>query len=40
MHSLGPDARSDAAAFLLEMIDREARERVLGLIGGGTEARS
>jgi len=35
MQSLGPDAKSDAAAFLLEMIDRQARERVLALIGGG-----
>ena len=32
MRALGGDARSDAAAFLLEMIDREARERVLALI--------
>jgi DNA-binding MarR family transcriptional regulator len=40
MHALGPDARGDAAAFLLQMIDLEARERVLGLIGGGAEARS
>jgi DNA-binding MarR family transcriptional regulator len=33
MRSLGPHARSDAAAFLLEMIDRQARARVLALIG-------
>ncbi len=39
MRSLGPDAKSDAAAFLLEMIDSESRERVLALIGGG-EGRS
>ena len=40
MRALGPEARGDAAAFLLQMIDRDARERVLGLIAGGTEARS
>ena len=43
MRSLGPDAKSDAAAFLLEMIDRQARERVLALIGeapGDARARS
>jgi DNA-binding MarR family transcriptional regulator len=33
MRALGPDARSEAAAFLLEMVDRAARERVLALIG-------
>jgi DNA-binding MarR family transcriptional regulator len=33
MRALGPHARSDAAAFLLEMIDRQARARVLALIG-------
>ncbi len=32
MRALGPDAKSDAAAFLLEMIDRQARARVLALI--------
>jgi DNA-binding MarR family transcriptional regulator len=32
MRALGPHAKSDAAAFLLEMIDREARERILALI--------
>ena len=41
MRSLGPDARSDAAAFLLEMIDRQARARVLALIGAPpAEARA
>ncbi len=33
MRALGPDAKGDAAAFLLEMIDRQARARVLALIG-------
>ncbi len=33
MQALGPDAKTDAAAFLLEMIDRESRPRVLALIG-------
>ena len=33
MQSLGPAAKTDAAAFLLAMIDREARERILALIG-------
>ena len=32
MQALGPDARREAAAFLLEMIDRPARARVLALI--------
>ena len=32
MRALGPSAKRDAAAFLLEMIDRDARERILGLI--------
>ena len=35
MRALGPDAKGDAAAFLLEMIDREARPRILALIGAG-----
>jgi DNA-binding MarR family transcriptional regulator len=35
MRSLGQNAHSDAAAFLLEMIDREARERILALIAAG-----
>ena len=39
MKSLGPGAKSDAAAFLLEMIDGNARERVLALIGAGEHAR-
>ncbi len=33
MRALGPGAQGGAAAFLLEMIDRDARERVLALIG-------
>ena len=33
MRSLGPSAKDDAAGFLLEMIDRDARERILALIG-------
>ena len=33
MRALGPGARSDAAAFLTQKIDRDARERVLALIG-------
>jgi DNA-binding MarR family transcriptional regulator len=33
MRARGLNARSDAAAFLLEMIDRDARERILALIG-------
>ena len=37
MRALGPDAKGDAAAFLLEMIDREARPRILALIGAGPE---
>ena len=32
MRALGPSAKRDAAAFLLEMIDRDARERILELI--------
>jgi DNA-binding MarR family transcriptional regulator len=32
MRSLGDNARSEATAFLVEMIDREARERILALI--------
>ena len=34
MSALGPDAKGEAARFLVEMIDREQRGRVLGLIGG------
>ena len=37
MRALGPDAKSEAAAFLLEMIDRDARARVLALIGAASE---
>jgi DNA-binding MarR family transcriptional regulator len=40
MRCLGPDAKRDAAAFLLEMIDCQARGRVLGLIGAPPDARS
>jgi len=36
MRALGGDARSEASAFLLEMIDREARERVLALIAAAS----
>jgi DNA-binding MarR family transcriptional regulator len=33
LRTLGPSAKDDAAAFLLEMIDRDAREKILALIG-------
>jgi DNA-binding MarR family transcriptional regulator len=33
LQSLGPAGKTDAAAFLLAMIDGEARERILALIG-------
>jgi DNA-binding MarR family transcriptional regulator len=39
MRSLGPDAKGDAAAFLTQMIDARARERVLALIGAGAPVR-
>jgi hypothetical protein len=38
MRSLGPDAKSDAAAFLMQMIDARERGRVLALIGAGAPA--
>jgi DNA-binding MarR family transcriptional regulator len=38
MRALGPGARGDAAAFLLEMIDAGARRRVVDLVGGAAEA--
>ena len=38
MRSLGPAAKTDAAAFLLAMIDGDARERILALIGATTAA--
>jgi DNA-binding MarR family transcriptional regulator len=38
MRALGDNARSDAAAFLQEMIDRDARERVLALIAASPQA--
>ena len=38
MRCLGPDAKSDTAAFLLEMIDRQQRARVLALIGAPISA--
>ena len=41
LRALKPDAKGEAAAFLLAMIDREARERILALIGASpADARS
>ena len=36
MHALGPGAKRDAAAFLLEMIDAGSRAKVVALIEAGT----
>ena len=38
MRALGPGARGEAAAFLLEMIDSGARRRVVDLVGGAAES--